>query len=204
MTCIAAWIHPDKQTITMGADSRVTDNGVIHATTDSKIFEYDNLIIGVSGELSALQKVKYNMELVDFATYTNRINYDSSIQLGNPSPSMSYVLAIANKLKSMLSLPEEVNPLQVKDIPYINILIGIDGKLYTIEFDFSVICHMERYAAIGSGKLSALSVMKYADNKTPNIEPEKLLTDVLEISSYLNASVGPPFVLITKNTKNDT
>ena len=71
------------------------------------------------------------------------------------------------------------------------LLIGIRGRIFTIEDDYHVGQDFINYSSIGSGSPYALGAL-YASSKAK--DPQKILTDALKAAELFTTSVCGPFI----------
>lgn len=74
-------------------------------------------------------------------------------------------------------------------------LVGVRGRLYAVEADYSIGRNSLGYDAVGSGSDVAMGAM-FALSSSGKLDPGKALTCALDAAARLNASVRPPFTLL--------
>ena len=76
------------------------------------------------------------------------------------------------------------------------ILVGVCGRLYTIEGDLSVRSHDDSFAAVGSGATEARGVCFGVNKLNVEVDPETLIRTALEAAERWTPSVRGPFQVI--------
>ncbi|HEY4760545.1 MAG TPA: hypothetical protein VIH42_08195 [Thermoguttaceae bacterium] len=71
-------------------------------------------------------------------------------------------------------------------------IVGVQGTIFEIDSDYQVCRHADGLYAVGSGFSFALGALKALDL----LDPMQRIATALEISSYFNAYVKPPFVIL--------
>lgn len=81
-------------------------------------------------------------------------------------------------------------------------LIGVNGRLATIDQDFQVIPLEKPYAAIGIGGNYATGALGIMDEFDATTDPVRRLTLALHIAHAHNAGIQKPFTIISTEPKN--
>ena len=74
-------------------------------------------------------------------------------------------------------------------------LIGINGYLFKVQNEFSVLTNYEPFYAVGSGEIAAMAVLSYVIDNEKVFDPTNLIKNALETASKLVTTVSPPFVI---------
>ena len=82
-----------------------------------------------------------------------------------------------------------------------NFLVGIDGKLYEIQNDYSVLEPLAGYSAVGCGEVTAKGSLYATTKYMKNFTPEQHILTALEAAEKNCCGVQRPFVIL--NTKNE-
>jgi ATP-dependent protease HslVU (ClpYQ) peptidase subunit len=171
MTCVVGLIA-DNGDIVFGADSLVTnDAGGKLVNLDRKIFVKGQILIGYCGAVRHGQIVKHLFDPPALPRIGGNLeNYIHRLFI--PKLRKCFTKAGIDKL------------------PDISLLVGVRGRLFVLEEDYSVVEAPDAFAAIGHGADYALGVLyatKVGKKDTPRI------TQALEASAHFCNSVGKPF-----------
>jgi ATP-dependent protease HslVU (ClpYQ) peptidase subunit len=173
MTCIVAIAQGGK--VHMGCDSAAydSDSTTHFIKTGPKIFTIDDYIIGYSNSFRAGQILQY----------------DFMPPIPDPKNLMrtmvtDFISAIHNSYeRNRFSVDEEKGE-------FADLIVGVHGKIFTIESDFQVQEYTDNYAAIGSGYSFALGSL-YSSKGLKN--PHSRIAKSLEAAAKYTGSVKPPF-----------
>lgn len=184
MTCIAAWVSSDGK-VTVGADSAITKDSTQMISKVPKIFISDNMIIGIAGNTSQDQLVRYRVVIP---------------RIQNTDTAMRDLLEFALNIKEKVTELKAVS----NDAPVtsdIELLVGFEGNIYLISPDFAVICSANRYEAIGSGSSYAMGAMHRINSTTPDIDPKEAITFALDAASTHDNCVSKPYHFFSKRAE---
>lgn len=180
MTCIIG--YQDKDRVIMGADTQGTDEyGTVQYKTDSKIFKKNGVLFGIAESHRTNQVVRYKFNIPE---------RDINISL------MEYMCtSFIDELMNVLGLN---NCTLFKDNRScsVEMIVGIENKLFGIDEDFHIIQQELPFYAIGSGKRFALgSLLTLEDDFT--LRPKERIERALAVSAKLCSTVGnAPFDFI--------
>lgn len=173
MTCIVGVEHNGK--VYMGGDAAGTAGNMTQRTrNDKKVFVRDGFIIGFAGSFRMGQLMQHKLILPTFNG-------------GNLASFM--VNEFVNSLKECLK--SENNHKGEELLPML--LVGHRGKLFDIQGDYQVGETTDGFDAIGSGADLALGSM----HSNSMLSPDKRILQALNVSSKGNASVRPPFTILS-------
>jgi ATP-dependent protease HslVU (ClpYQ) peptidase subunit len=175
MTCIVAVKHNKK--IYMGGDRCLSDyeSSFYMPTTDPKIFKKDNMIIGYAGSVRMGKVVKY--DFVPPKSNVRNLEKYMNIDFVNALREC----AEKNNLKFDSNSPER------NDMS--DLIIGIRGRIFTVEDDWQVTEYMHDYVSIGSGSPYALGSLY----STANLPPSERVKKALEAADQFSITVCQPF-----------
>lgn len=179
MTCIVGLVKDNK--VWIGGDSAGSDDTSICIRRDPKVFKNNGFLIGYSGSFRFGQLVHYKLIPPDRSEQRDIFEYMVS----------DFSEAIRTLAKEHGVSKVEDN---VEEITNISLLIGYQGRLFTLEEDFQIGEVINEYYAIGGGTDLALgSMYTTKDLKFP---PKKRLQIALEASATFSKSVAPPFIIL--------
>lgn len=179
MTCIVG--IASKGTVWLGGDSAATD-GHLNRTIikDPKVFVKGKLAFGVCGLPKVMDALAHAIELPERAEGSD----DRSYLVGTLVPAIRDGL---KKLDCTVESPEYGTCFHG------SMLLGYNGKLYTLEGNFQLVVPSEDFASVGSGASIALGALH--GSKGGN--PKKRILAALDASAKANAGVAPPFVVVS-------
>ena len=183
MTCIVA--IKDKSALWMGADSAAVD-GWYEKTiiSEEKIFigqtaqGQTSFLIGVAGYPRTLQLLRYKLNIPDIPA--------------NEKDLTRYM--VLHFVESMRTCFREAGHARKKDNEEefdSEVIIGICGRIFTVNCNYQLIESKKPYDAIGCGTDYALGVLYTTEKDTPR----KRIKKALEAAAYFNAGVSEPFVI---------
>lgn len=180
MTCIVGLI--ENGVVYMGADSLATrENDSWSATPrlDPKVFQRDEMLIGVSGTARVCQLLQYTLVVPRLIDGQDVFAYICS----------SLIPAIRECLKEGgISLKkDDAESFEGR------ILIGCKGRLIYIDSDYQVAEPITNFHAIGCADETARGAMYVSQDKLPK---ERILK-ALEAAEYFSAAVRRPFLIMT-------
>jgi ATP-dependent protease HslVU (ClpYQ) peptidase subunit len=176
MTCIVAIAHNGK--VHMGCDSAAydSDSTTHFIKTSPKIFAIDDYIIGYANSFRAGQIIQY-----DFIPPI-------------PDPKNIMRTMTIDFVSGIHSAYERNKFINDGESEYADLIVGVNGQIFTIESDFQVQEYTDSYIAIGSGSNFALGSLHSTRHlKNPAIRIEKALYAAAEYTG----SVKPPFYIET-------
>jgi len=177
MTCIVGL--ENNGTVWMGGDSAGTA-GNMHQRVrkDKKVFVRGEFLIGFCGSFRMGQLLKHKLTLPLPQEGDDDVSY--------------MVNEFVNAVRACLDEENKNLGEEEKLTPYF--LVGYRGKLYNIQGDYQVGQPEDGFDAVGSGADIAMGAM-HASRSVKNCK--KRLQQALEASSRNNASVRPPFTIIS-------
>ena len=150
--------------------------GELTIHSDPKVFKRGDFLFGVAGSVRASNLVMYKFQAPP--PQTNSID----------EYMMTDFIDALRECFKQGGVAENDN--NVESI-WSQILIGIAGKLYTINGDFSIMRSACGYDAIGTGGMIAMGNL----HATPKMAPMKRIKLALEAAEANMASVRGPFVM---------
>lgn len=177
MTCIIGLVDDGK--VYIGGDSAATTSYVTQTMTFRKVFRLNDCLIGYSGSVRMVNLLQYAFKLPEKPEDMNLEHYFVT----------HFVDALRTTIKDAGNAVKE----NEKEASTGYFLIGYQGRLFRISFDYSVMEVAEGFDAIGSGNEVALGAM-YA-TKDMSLIPQKRIELALQAASYFSAGVRAPFVI---------
>jgi len=180
MTCIVGLV--ENGVIYMGADSLASDTKgtSVLGRADEKVFINGDFIIGFAGSFRVGQLLRYAFEAPD-----------------KPKKHDDMAYMVINFIDAVRELHKEKGSLKREDeeeFHSVGLLVGYNGKLYSIEEDFDVGCPQDDYCCIGVGAQVANGAM-YA-TRDMQMDPKKRITLALEAAARYDSVCRAPFVIL--------
>ncbi len=177
MTCIVGVKH--KGEVYIGGDSNgscVSQHTKIHRK-DKKVFIRHGIAYGFTSSYKMGQILQYHMPEIISEKLIKRDVFEF----------------VVTEL-----VPKYRNILKLKGYSKINnnvevggtFLIGLKGRLFSIEDDFQVAESLDNYTAIGSGDQLALSSMETIQRLMPKMKPECKIERAIKTAAKFNITVG--------------
>lgn len=184
MTCIAGAIKGDE--VWIGGDAVATHcNGEARISTQAKVFQVGEFLVGSSGTLRVQQIIRYlftppTIE-ADLVTYMVR----------------TFVPALRAVIQDNGGEFKDGNGNSQLDGRY---LIGVRGRLFEIDSSYAVFEAKAPYAAVGCADQEALAAMFTATSLLAgDITPEKIVERGLLAAVEFDTSIRQPFTILKLN-----
>jgi hypothetical protein len=182
MTCIVGYLT-DENDIYMGSDSIGVADTAWMLLKDPKIFIKDSMIFGFASSLRFGQILKYSFVVPDRPDGMDTNEY------------MCHVVML-ELTKTFEKTDFKRDDKEQEDW---SLLLGYDGKLFTVQSNLQIIEDLKNYATIGCGGDYAKGAL-YAMEKTNHITPEERITIALEAATEFSM-VKPPFHILKLEAK---
>lgn len=176
MTCVAGVVQGGR--VYLGADSQVTGAGVrMSAPAALKVFRLGSLLVAGAGPVSELQAARY----LEIPNLLRRVE----------DPLQYVVNVLTRHLRASLSHAGQLDP----DGTWNSVLlVGVQGRLFSVGNDFAVVEHTD-HAAAGTGHRFALGSLYTTENAS---SPEWRLRIAIEAACALSTSCGGPITIIAE------
>ena len=183
MTCIVGLEH--NEGVTIGGDSLLSDYWSGAAMVTPKVWKTGEFIYGYCGSLRAGQILQY----IFTAPQLPDGNTDEDLELylvnyWSEALRECFLHAGSAKIKH-----------EVQSTPNSWFLLGVRGRLYTMQSDFSVWRTDRGYAAIGSGEQFALGALEVLKRSHASIESK--INSALAAAAEHAPTVGLPFHIVS-------
>lgn len=182
MTCIVGLV--DNSSVYMGSDSHSVANvgSWAHKVSDGKVFSNGEFLIGTCGDFRFPQILKHCVTFPEIPEGKSITSYMCN----------EFTNCIRTTLKAS-GYTEVNNNVETGGLG----LIGVRGKLFMLERNFSVIEFQESYLSIGSGAHFAAGSLY----ETPKLGPMERISRALAAAAHLDAYVAPPFSIFKLSNK---
>lgn len=174
MTCIVGISKGN--TVFLGGDSAATaGDGSQTIIGEPKVFVKGKVAFGVCGSPLVMDWIRHSFELPEHPVGMASRTYMTTL--------------FAPGLKECLAEAEMVDE---KGCVEADLLLGYDGTLYNLESNFQLIVSRSCYNSVGSGYEPALGSLHGSSG-----DPKKRLLAALKASTDHNATVRPPYVIVS-------
>lgn len=186
MTCIVGFRDFTNNKVYIGGDSySVTSSLEYHVMDNDKVFERQGLIFGYTSTWRFGQLVQYTMEYPPRISDTNSMEYLCR----------QWVPALLACLQDNGHVGTGTQEDHDGKLQSGQALIGLDGKLFFLNSDFSILQPSNGTFAVGCGADFALGAMAVLlDTK---LKPEDKVRKCIEASSTLSGGVGGPITVLS-------
>ena len=180
MTCVVGVVDKKSKEVWIGADSAGVAGLDITRRKDKKVFKNGEFVIGCTSSFRMIQLLQYS-----FAP--PKINEGQSLE---HYMATSFIDAVRKCFKDGGYLTTDKGVDEGGKF-----LVGVRGRLFTVDSDFQVGESMDNFDAVGCGEPYAKGAM-YEFRKM-DLDPERLIKDALEAAEYFSAGVSAPFHVVT-------
>jgi ATP-dependent protease HslVU (ClpYQ) peptidase subunit len=181
MTCIVGMVKDNK--VWIGGDSAGSDSSSICIRRDPKVFKNGKFLIGYCGSFRLGQLLHYKFTPPQYPDDKDIFSFMVT----------DFADAVRELAKDHGILKIEDN---VEELEEIQLLIGYNGRLFTLEEDMQIGEVVNEYYAVGEGMDLALGSMHTTGRQKRGYTPKKRLEMALEASATFCKSVAPPFVIL--------
>jgi ATP-dependent protease HslVU (ClpYQ) peptidase subunit len=184
MTCIVAVTQ--NGTVYMASDHAASDDksGLIFARKEPKVFKVGQYGIAFTDSFRMGQILQYNWSPPKYTPTKTNSGLDKFIRT-----KFIDSVKVAFKDNGYGSFGSSAESEDVGGV----FIVGVEGRIYTVDEDFHVGEHVLNYMAEGSGCMFALGAL-HATKHQKN--PKMRLKSALEAASEFSMSVAPPFTYI--------
>jgi ATP-dependent protease HslVU (ClpYQ) peptidase subunit len=178
MTCVAGIV--ERGGVYLGGDSIAVGGYAMEVRAMPKVFRHGPFVIGCAGSFRVADVIRYRFEppLPDAASDLHR--YMATV--------------FADTLRDVLKAHGVVNvENNIEEAPA-ELLVGVRGRLFTVNDDFHVGESVHRFAAVGCGSDLAMGALYALGTRGT---PRERLTKALHAAEAFSAGVRAPFRFAT-------
>lgn len=181
MTAIAGLVHDG--TVWLGGDSAATDEmGASTVIGTAKVIRRGAFVIGASGGIRAMQIIASDFKPPRFQQ--------------DESPREYLVRRFVPAVRAFL---EKAGCDEIKE-GETHLIVGTRGVIAVIQQGWGVVSPADGYAAIGSGAAVALGALHALRHDSRG--PRERIATALAAAAHHNATVRPPFVILSTGGKS--
>ena len=181
MTAIAAIVSRSSGRVFMGGDSAITAGWDLTARPDGKVFRNGPYVIGVSGGLRGAQIVQYAFDVPPPAHPQGLAAFMSTV----------FVDRLRQAYKDAGYAKKDAERESTED----NILVGVNGRLFTVWSHYGVEESATPYAAVGAGHAYAMGSMHTTQDGI--LRTRQRLELALCAAEAFNAAVRGPYTYVS-------
>ncbi len=161
----------------MGGDSGLFDieSGDCSICKESKVWLYYGFLVGAAGSSMDIQKLQYKLDYKKL-----RLAWQTRME----TPEHWAVKHLTPMLKKEFDCLDDMD-----------CMMGVDGHLFSIQSDFSIIELANKYEAIGRGSEYAVGCLQALDKS--NMLPENKVLKALSVAAQYNVFIRSPFTYKT-------
>ena len=177
MTCIVGMEEGGK--VYMGGDSAAVNQETLDEfiITEPKIFKVGSLLFGCTTSFRMIQLLKYELVLAEHPEGMD---------------DMEYLVRAVGKEIRLLFQDEGFSTIKDNEERGGEFLIGYRGKLYTMNYDFSIQHYAHGFHAVGCGAPFALGALDSLQNWVDETPMQKLYSALVTAETF-SAGVKQPF-----------
>ncbi len=178
MTCIVGYLSPIK-TVVMGGDSCASDSHIRYTVSQPKVFKKGEFLIGYTSSFRFGQLVEHDLKLP------------------YPSPGSDPLDVMMNEfVPNLRELLKEGGFSKVENNVETGgtLIVGLRGRLFEVQEDFSVLEHKSGYCAVGSGADFALGSLHTSHQA--GATPQDAVMAALRAAEAFAPGVMEPFTVL--------
>ena len=177
MTCIVGLVHENM--VYMGGDSAGACGWTVRSVQTRKVFKVQNFIIGYTSSFRMGEILQYHL----------KVEPQQEGQTDHEYMVCQFAEAVRKVLKEHGFAKVENNVEEGGDF-----LVGYKGHIYSVNSDFQMTEHIDRYDACGCGEEFALGAMMVTEGNAPAGRIEQALM----AAAHFSGGVLPPFYVLSE------
>lgn len=191
MTCIVGFTDKKTGTTWIGGDSMGSNGYTQSIQSGHKVFHNDtmkNVIMGGCGSFRQLDLLEYTENLFPEIDIYKKPDIDRKYMI------KTFIPNVASLFQNCMVSEKETDRGG-------NFLVGVKGRLFEIQNDYSVLEPKDGYTAIGCGEVAAMGSLYATTKNCKKMSPKEHIISALEAAEKNCMGVQRPFVII--NTENE-
>jgi len=195
MTCIVAIGNPSTKTVVMGGDRAISDSrGYIANSAHSKVIRNCQYLFGYAGSVRFGKLIEHCFEPPDYRGQHLDGDLD---QFMNTIFMANFKAFLQENEFDMFDHREEVGS-SVSEL-----LVGIEGRIFNIEYELAAIEFMDNYAAIGSASECAVGAIATYKNIYGTKYMKENIKNALKVAAKHSTTCSEPFDILVIGEIND-
>ncbi len=178
MTCIVGYLSPTR-TVVLGGDSCASSSNIRYTVSQPKVFKKGEFLIGYTSSFRFGQLVEHDLELPYPAPGSDPL----AVMMGEFIPKLRHLL----KEQGFSKVENNVETGG-------QLIVGLRGRLFEVQDDFSVLEHKSGYCAVGSGADFALGSLH--TSRTAGAEARDAVMAALRAAEAFAPGVMEPFTVL--------
>lgn len=198
MTCIVGFTDKKNNVTWMGGDSLGSNGYSQDLNLAGKVFHNDiltNVVVGGTSTFRHLDLLKYSKNLFPEV---------DKYKLEKKEITIDHKYMVTSFIPNVIALFQTGIVSETDKDRGGNFLIGINGNLFQVQPDYSVLETPECYDAVGCGALSAKGSLYATTKNNPDFTPEQHILCALEAAEKAMCGVKRPFIVINSNGESKT
>ena len=194
MTCIVGFTDKKNNITWIGADSLGSNGYTQDVESNPKVFRNNtlkNVIMGSTSTFRHIDLLKYSKTL-----FPEIDKY--KIPSGETKVNHEYM--VTTFIPNLITLFD--NGVKESGDKGANFLVGIDGRLFEIQNDYSVLEPLDGYSSVGCGEVAAKGSLYATTKYKKDFTPEQHILTALESAEKNCCGVQRPFVILNTKTED--
>ncbi|MBQ0087982.1 MAG: hypothetical protein KBT27_01445 [Prevotellaceae bacterium] len=192
MTCIVGFVDKKTNTTWIGGDS-MGSNGYTHSIQDGhKVFHNDtlkNVVMGATGSFRHIDLLEFSTNLFPEIDFYKKPQIDRKYMVN------TFIPNVKDLFQSQVVTECDTNRGGL-------FLVGVDGKLFEIQSDYSVLEPKDGYASVGCGEVAAMGSLYSTTKNCKKFTPKEHILSALEAAEKCCMGVHRPFVIVNTKTND--
>ena len=189
MTCIVGVLDKANDCVWMGADSLGGNGYTKSVLNDPKLFRnenFKNVVMGSTTSFRHIDLLKYSQDI-----FPELDSYKKTV--------IDHKYMVTQFIPRLISLFQDNVKHRSDTDRGANFLVGVGGRLFEIQGDYSVLDHALGICSVGCGEQIAMGSL--LTSATMDLPPKERIILALEAAEQMSCGVQRPFKII--NTMND-
>ena len=193
MTCIVGFTDKKNNVTWIGADSLGSNGYTQDVESNPKVFRNNTLKNVVMGSTSTFRHI-------DLLKYSKTLFPEiDKYKIPSGETKVNHEYMVTTFIPNLITLFE--NGVKDSGDKGANFLVGIDGRLFEVQNDYSVLEPLDGYSSVGCGEVAAKGSLYATVKYKKDFTPEQHILTALESAEKNCCGVQRPFVVL--NTKNE-
>lgn len=194
MTCIVAVGDPKTKVVFMGGDRAISDaGGFISTAAHPKVCKKNSYVFGYAGSVKFGKLIEYCFEP---PVYSEKKDGDLD-RFMNTKFVSSLKAFLEEQQFDMFEHKEEIGSSMS------GLLVGIEGRIFEVEYELAAIEYADNYAAIGSASEYATGALAAYKNIYGTKYIKESIINALKVAAKHSTTCSEPFDIVSLGENND-